>query len=297
MKGWCIEEFINYISFEKRYAQNTLTAYQKDLSDFKDFIEKTFEVYTPQDVKPEFIRTWIHTFITAKISAVTIHRKISAVKSYYKYLLKNNIAAKNPLLTIQLPKKPKRLPVFIDETKMDLLQIQETNSNLCSYQLLMQKLVLELFYQTGIRRTELVNLLEKNIDFYTREIKVMGKRSKERIVPFGAELKTLLEDYISEKEKIGLPKEFLFYQENGNKIYDKWIYLLVKNQLSTVTTLKKKSPHVLRHSFATHLLNNGADIMSVKNLLGHTSLAATQVYTHNTIEKLKSTYKKAHPRA
>jgi integrase/recombinase XerC len=156
---------------------------------------------------------------------------------------------------------------------------------------------MELFYQTGIRLTELVNLLEKNIDFYTREIKVMGKRSKERIVPFGEDLKKLMLDYISEKEKIGLPKEFLFYQENGNKIYDKWIYLIVKNELSTITTLKKKSPHVLRHSFATHLLNNGADITSVKNLLGHTSLAATQVYTHNTIEKLKSTYKKAHPRA
>jgi integrase/recombinase XerC len=297
MKGWHIEEFINYITFEKRYAQNTCNAYQHDLVEFQAFIEKEFETNSPKNVAPEFIRTWIHSFITKKTSAVTIHRKISSVKSYYKYLLRNNIVSKNPLLTILLPKKPKRLPVFIDEKKMDLLQSQETNSNLSSYQLLIQKLIMELFYQTGIRRTELVNLLEKNIDFYTKEIKVMGKRSKERIVPFGEDLKKLMVDYISEKEKIGLPKEFLFYQENGNKIYDKWIYLIVKNELSTITTLKKKSPHVLRHSFATHLLNNGADITSVKNLLGHTSLAATQVYTHNTIEKLKSTYKKAHPRA
>ena len=297
MMGWHIEEFINYITFEKRYAQNTCTAYQHDLSEFQNYIEKQFETNSPEEVRPEFIRTWIHSFITKKITAVTIHRKISSVKSYYKYLLRNSIVSKNPLLTILLPKKPKRLPVFVDEVKMNLLQTQEKNTALSPYQLLLQKLVMELLYQTGIRRTELVNLLEKDIDLYTCEIKVMGKRSKERIVPFGGDLKKLIGNYITEKEKNNLPTEFLFYQENGNKIYDKWVYTLVKNELSTITTLKKKSPHVLRHSFATHLLNNGADITSVKNLLGHTSLAATQVYTHNTIEKLKLTYKKAHPRA
>jgi integrase/recombinase XerC len=297
MKGWCTEEFINYISFEKRYAQNTCTAYQHDLSEFQDFIEETFETNQPQNVEPEFIRTWIHSFITKKVSASTIHRKISSVKSYYKYLLRNNIVVKTPLLTIQLPKKPKRLPVFIDEKKMDLLKTQTKNIHLSSYQLSLQNLIMELFYQTGIRRTELVNLLEKNIDFYTKEIKVMGKRSKERVIPFGEDLKKIITDYLSEKEKNNLPNEFLFYQENGKKIHDNWVYTLVKDELSSITTLKKKSPHVLRHSFATHLLNNGADITSVKNLLGHTSLAATQVYTHNTIEKLKKTYKQAHPRA
>ncbi len=297
MMGWHIEEFINYITFEKRYAQNTCTAYQNDLLEFKDFIETQFETASPKEVLPEFIRTWIHSFITHKTSAVTIHRKISSIKSYYKYLLKNGLVSKSPLLTILLPKKPKQLPVFVDEVKMNLLQTQERNSNLSPYQLLLHKLVMELFYQTGIRRTELTNLFQKNIDLYTCQIKVMGKRSKERIIPFGDDMKKLLLAYISEKEKKSLPLEYLFYQENGSKIYDKWIYLLVKDELSSITTLKKKSPHVLRHSFATHLLNNGADIMSVKNLLGHTSLAATQVYTHNTIEKLKSTYKKAHPRA
>ncbi len=297
MKGWCIEDFINYISFEKRYAQNTCTAYQQDLLEFQYFIEKNFETNQPQKVEPEFIRTWIHSFITHKITAVTIHRKISSVKSYYKYLLRNNMVTKNPLLTIQLPKKPKRLPVFVDEKKMDLLKTKTKNASLSSYQLLLQNVIMELFYQTGIRRTELVNLLEKNIDFYTKEIKVMGKRSKERVIPFGEDLKKLLIGYISEKEKNSLPNEYLFYQENGKMVYDKWIYLLVKEELSSITTLKKKSPHVLRHSFATHLLNNGADITSVKNLLGHSSLAATQVYTHNTIEKLKKTYKQAHPRA
>ena len=297
MKGWCIEEFINYISFEKRYAQNTCTAYQQDLLEFQFFIEKKFETNQPQKVEPEFIRTWIHSFITKKISSITIHRKISSVKSYYKYLLRNNLVTKNPLLTIQLPKKPKRLPVFIDEKKLDLLKTQTKNTNLSSYQLVLQNLIMEVFYQTGIRRTELVNLTERNIDFYTKEIKVMGKRSKERVIPFGEDLKKLIVDYIAEKEKIGLLNDYLFYQENGKKIYDKWVYLLVKEELSNITTLKKKSPHILRHSFATHLLNNGAEITSVKNLLGHTSLAATQVYTHNTIEKLKRTYKQAHPRA
>lgn len=297
MKGWGIEDFINYISFEKRYAQNTLTAYQKDLLEFTAYIEQNFEVSSPEEVKPEFIRTWVYTFTTQKISPVTIHRKISSIKSYYKFLLRTDRVTKNPLLTIQLPKKPKRLPVFVDEKKMDLLKSSSNTSHLSSYNILLQQVIMELFYQTGIRRTELVNLLEKNIDFYTKEIKVMGKRSKERIIPFGEDLKKLITDYISEKEKNSLPNEYLLYQENGKMIYDKWVYTLVKQQLSSVTTLKKKSPHVLRHSFATHLLNNGADITSVKNLLGHSSLAATQVYTHNTIEKLKKTYKQAHPRA
>jgi integrase/recombinase XerC len=297
MKGWHIDDFINYITFEKRYAPNTCIAYQHDLLEFKLFMEESFEIDLPQKIESEFIRTWIHSFITKKIAATTIHRKISTVKSYYKYLLRNDIVAINPALTISLPKKPKRLPVFIDEVKMDLLKDQTQPANQSSYQFLLQKLIMELFYQTGIRLAELVGLLEKDIDLYRCEIKVMGKRSKERVIPFGADFKKIITAYITEKEKKNLPSDYLFYQENGKRIYDKWVYLLVKNELNTITTLKKKSPHVLRHSFATHLLNSGAEITSVKNLLGHTSLAATQVYTHNTIEKLKSMYKKAHPRA
>ena len=156
---------------------------------------------------------------------------------------------------------------------------------------------MELLYQTGMRRSELVNLEQKNIDLYTGQLKVLGKRNKERIIPFGKDLKKLLQDFISLKKEHDLPADNLLYQENGRRVYDKWVYLLVKNELADVTTLKKKSPHVLRHSFATHLLNDGAEINAVKELLGHAGLAATQVYTHNTIEKLKRTYKKAHPRA
>jgi integrase/recombinase XerC len=296
MGWWYIKDFIDDIRFEKRYAENTCIAYQNDLSEFQQFIENKFEVFSPDKVEQSFIRTWVHSFVSNKIASTTIYRKISSVKSYYKYLLKNNMVSNNPLLTILLPKKLKRLPVFIDENKMNSKQV-DINNKSSAYQLLLQKLIMELFYQTGIRRSELVNLLQKNIDIHTQQIKVMGKRSKERVIPFGNDLKELISDYILVKEKGNVSGEYLLYKEDGKKLYDKWVYLLVKNELTTVTTLKKKSPHVLRHSFATHLLNNGAEITAVKDLLGHTSLAATQVYTHNTIEKLKTTYKKAHPRA
>lgn len=297
MKGWYIQDFTDYIRFEKRYAQNTSIAYQKDILEFQLFIENNFEVFSADKVEQSFIRTWIHSFITKKIVSTTIHRKISSVKSYYKYLLRNNIVTVNPLLTVLLPKKLKKLPVFVGEKKMYAIHTETKNNNSSAYQLLLKKLIMELFYQTGIRRSELVNLLQKNIDLYKQQIKVIGKRSKERIIPIGKNLKELISGYISVKEKSNLLSEYLLYKENGKRIYDKWVHLLVKNELSPITTLKKKSPHTLRHSFATHLLNNGAEITAVKDLLGHTSLAATQVYTHNTIEKLKTTYKKTHPRA
>ncbi len=297
MGEWYIKDFIDYIRFEKRYAENTCIAYQNDLSEFQQFIENNFEVFSPDKIEQSFIRTWVHAFISKKTVSTTIHRKISSVKSYYKYLLKNNIVSNNPLLTILLPKKLKRLPVFIDENKMNKSQANIKDINSSTYNLQLQKLIMELFYQTGIRRGELVNLLQKNIDIHAQKIKVMGKRSKERIIPIGKDLQKLVSDYISLKEKNNISSEYLLYKEDGKRIYDKWVYLLVKNELNTITTLKKKSPHVLRHSFATHLLNSGAEITALKDLLGHTSLAATQVYTHNTIEKLKTTYKKAHPRA
>jgi integrase/recombinase XerC len=296
MRGWYIQDFTDYIRFEKRYAQNTCVAYQNDLSEFQEFIENNFEIYSPNEIEQDFIRTWIHSFITKKTSSATIHRKISSVRSYYKYLLKNNIVSKNPLLTLSLPKKAKRLPVFIDERKMNA-QIEKTDTHLSAHQLLLQKLIMELFYQTGIRLSELVNLSQKNIDLHKQQIKVMGKRSKERVIPIGIDLQKLISDYILIKASNSLPGDYLLYKEDGKRVYDKWVYLLIKNELSHITTLKKKSPHVLRHSFATHLLNNGAEITAVKDLLGHTGLAATQIYTHNTIEKLKTTYKKAHPRA
>ena len=250
--------------------------------------------------KPEFLRSWVHSLLNEeKLSVGSVHRKISTIKSYYKFLLRNSLAEKNPTETLQLPKKPKRIPVFVDEKKMNSLHETEKTKtdNLSEYEHLLQCVIMELLYQTGMRRSEIVNLQQKNIDLYTQELKVLGKRNKERIIPFGKEMKELLQTFISVKEKNNLPQDFLLYRENGKRVQVNFIYKLVKQELSSVTTLSKKSPHVLRHSFATHLLNSGAEITSVKNLLGHSSLAATQVYTHNTIEKLKKSYKQAHPRA
>ncbi|MGZ3902698.1 MAG: tyrosine-type recombinase/integrase [Bacteroidia bacterium] len=191
------------------------------------------------------------------------------------------------------------LPVFIDETKLKTGAAvpKKADENKSPFALTLEKLIMELLYQTGMRRSELVNLAQKNIDLHTLQLKVLGKRNKERIIPFGENLKHLLSSYISLKAENNLDTEYLLCNENGKQVYDKWVYNLVKEELKDITTLNKKSPHVLRHSFATHLLDNGAEINSVKELLGHSGLAATQVYTHNTIEKLKKTYKKAHPRA
>jgi integrase/recombinase XerC len=297
MGGWQIEGFIDYVRFEKRYSENTCVSYQTDLLGFTKFLLTDFEINNPSEVKSQQIRTWVFTLSKQNLAATTIHRKISSVKSYYKYLLKNNIVTRSPLIGISLPKKAKMLPVFIDESKMKSMQEKRAKKEAFSFSSLLEKLVIELLYQTGMRRAELVNLQQKNIDLHTLQMKVLGKHNKERIIPFGSDLKNLLSDYIQLKEENNFDAGFLFCTENGKRIYDKWVYNLVRKELDGVTTLKKKSPHVLRHSFATHLLNDGAEINAVKELLGHAGLAATQIYTHNTIEKLKKTYKKAHPRA
>jgi len=300
MGGWHIEGFIEYIRSEKRYSANTCVSYQHDLTEFTLFLEKDFEIKNLQEVKSQHIRTWVFKLSKAGLSTTSIHRKISSVKSYYKYLLKSNIVKKTPLNGVTLPKKAKMLPVFIDEHKLqgaNLLKKKAGDDKISPFTSILQKLVMELLYQTGMRRSELVNLEQKNIDLHTQQLKVLGKRNKERIIPFGKNLQALLEKYISLKKENGLPGDFLLYNEKGKHVYAEWVYLMVKKELQDVTTLTKKSPHVLRHSFATHLLNSGAEINAVKELLGHAGLAATQVYTHNTIEKLKKTYKKAHPRA
>ncbi len=297
MGGWHIEEFIDYIRLEKRYSENTCVSYQTDLIEYTSFLATDFEIQNPSLVKSQQIRTWVFKLTKQGLAAGSIHRKISSLKSYYKFLLKNNILKKSPLIGISLPKKAKMLPVFIDESKMKNMHNNHVQGEKFSFSYLLEKLIIEILYQTGMRRSELINLEQKNIDMHIQQMKVMGKRNKERIIPFGADLKNILTDYIALKESTYLKNDFLLYKEDGKRVYDKWVYILVTKKLNDVTTLGKKSPHVLRHSFATHLLNNGAEINAVKELLGHAGLAATQVYTHNTIEKLKKTYKKAHPRA
>ena len=298
MGGWQIEGFIGYIRSQKRYSANTCISYETDLREFTDYAFQTFEISEPADVKSQIIRTFVFDLGKKQFSAATIHRKISALKTYYKYLLRHNIVERSPLTGVTLPKKAKMLPVFIDEHKLaEENQKAPRAEEQSTYTSLLKSLVLELLYQTGMRRAELISLREKNVDTYTGQLKVLGKRNKERVIPFGAALGRKLDEYMRLKKEMGLSSDLLLYRENGQAVYDKWVYLVVRKELEGVTTLSKKSPHVLRHTFATHLLNNGAEINAVKELLGHAGLAATQVYTHNTIEKLKKTYKKAHPRA
>ena len=285
--------FIQYLQFEKRFSIHTLVAYTNDLAQFITFLEKTYEIKSIEEINHTVVRSWIVSLMENKISPRSVNRKITTLKSFYKYLLRQKIVAENPMLKIQSPKTSKHLPVFVEKEKMDMLldivdfgEDEEGQRN---------KLIIELFYATGMRLSELINLKETNIDFHQCQLKVLGKRNKERIIPFNKEIKATIESYI--KTKRDLPNEFLFETKKGKRLTEETVYGVVRSYLSLVTTIDKKSPHVLRHTFATHMLNNGADLNAIKELLGHANLSATQVYTHNTVEKLKSIHKQAHPKA
>lgn len=291
-----MESFINYLNYEKRMSPLTVNAYSNDLQQFYLYLKNVYSITDIKDVTPSIIRSWIVSLMENKINASSVNRKISALKSYYKFLLREKILEENPMNKIQSPKNPKRLPVFVEESKMNAL-IENANFG-CDFKGKRDLLIIEMLYCTGMRRSELVNLKESDVNFQKGTLKVVGKRNKERLIPITNELKTLIKDYIETKRKVIESKtSFLFLTEKGEPIYPGAVYRIVKKSLEQVTTLSKKSPHVLRHTFATHLLNNGADINAIKELLGHANLSATQVYTHNTIEKLKSVYSKAHPKA
>lgn len=290
------DAFINYLRYEKRFSPHTVLAYSNDLEQFFLYLKNVYSLDDITQVNHSILRSWIVSLMENKISARSTNRKISTLKSFYKFLLREKIVDTNPMHKIQSPKNPKRLPVFVEKTKMDLL-LDETSfkNDLTGRRNL---LILEMLYATGMRRAELVNLKESDINFSNSTLKVLGKRNKERIIPIAAHLKKLIKEYIDKKEQeISSEENFLFATNKGKKIYPGLVYKIVNSSLKKVTTLGKKSPHVLRHTFATHLLNNGADLNAIKELLGHANLAATQIYTHNTIEKLKSVYLKAHPKA
>tara|TARA_B100000809_G_scaffold107169_1_gene105593 strand:+ start:3341 stop:4222 length:882 start_codon:yes stop_codon:yes gene_type:complete len=290
-----ILSFCDYLLHQKRYSPHTITAYKKDLDQFNQFLVSDFEIQDIKKVNSSIIRSWIVHLIENEISARTINRKISTLKSFYKYLLKNKELVISPLLKVLTPKTSKRLPVFIAETDIQNLFKDVIFDN--NFEGIRDKLILEIFYATGIRLSELVNLNINSVDFNNSTIKVLGKRNKERLIPFGENIKKTLVGYLDKRKQISTMSHTLFLTKKGEKIYTKLVYRIVNHYLGTVTTANKKSPHVLRHTFATHMLNNGADLNSIKEILGHANLTATQVYTHNSIEKLKNIHKQAHPKA
>ncbi len=291
------ESFFKYIQFEKRYSPHTLTAYQNDLDQFYIYLSENFQIEEIVDVSHIFIRSWIVNLMEQKITPRSINRKITTLKTYFKFLLREGIIKTNPMLKIQSPKTSKRLPVFVDKDNMDKLLDTIKFGN--DYIGLRDHFIIELFYATGMRLAELVSLKVDSIDLYNNNIKVLGKRNKERIIPFSVPMKDVINKYLEARknDENHQHTDYLFLSTKGKQISRRVVQSLVKKYLAMITTHDKKSPHVLRHSFATNMLNNGAEINSVKELLGHSSLAATQVYTHNTIEKLKNIHKQAHPRA
>lgn len=291
-----LQLFLNYLKFEKRFSQHTIISYQNDLEQFFSYLMAEYESPAINNIVAIQIRSWLAELKGKEnLTAKTINRKISTLKSFFKYQLKTQAIEATPMTTIVAPKISKRLPVFVQENNMDTLIKHVTFSEDFTGQT--EKLVIELFYATGIRLSELINLKQSQIDFHYQQIKVLGKGNKERIIPVNKELLQKIQDYTSQKNDEQKLVPNLFVTAKAKPLQPRSVYQFVKNYLSTVTTVQKKSPHILRHSFATHLMNNGADLNAVKELLGHSSLAATQVYTHNTIEKLKEVYKKAHPKA
>jgi len=292
-----LQEFLDYLKFQKRYSRHTIISYQNDLVTFFDFIEATFGATGLADINASFVRTWLASLKEQGMESKSINRKISSLKSFFKYQLKQERISVSPMTTIISPKMNKRLPQFVEKADIDTLFSYVEFPD--DWHGKTDRLILQLFYNTGIRQAELVSLKESQVDSYKKSIKVLGKGNKERIIPISEALLGLLQDYMAEKRKLfeNYDAEILLVNPKGKPLYPRYVYDSVKKYLTMITTINKKSPHVLRHSFATHLMNNGADLNAVKELLGHSSLAATQIYTHNSIEKLKDIHKKAHPKA
>lgn len=289
-----IEPFLKYLSSEKRYSAHTVLAYEKDLTQFTSFLLSDFEINDTVEVKHVHLRGWVVFLMEQDLSPRSVNRKIATLKSYYKFLHSREYIELNPTAQLKPLKTEKDLPSFVKEEEivhlLDKIEFTQDFSGL------RDRLILELLYATGIRLAELISLKESDVNFYEKTIKVLGKRNKERIIPIGNSLVVLIRSYLNCKAE-GMIRTTLILTDTGESTYSMFIYRKVKKYLSVVTTLSKKSPHVMRHTFATHLLNKGADLNAVKDLLGHTSLAATQVYTHNSIDKLKKAFDQAHPKA
>lgn len=290
-----ILSFCDHLLHQKRLSPHTVVAYKKDLEQFSQFISIQFSISNIKEVNSPIIRSWIVSLLEDGISTTTINRKISTLKTFFKYLQKNEVITENPLLKITTPKTKKSLPVFVNEK--EIFNLFENIPFQNNFEETQNKLILELLYATGIRLAELIEIKINSIDLNNSTIKVLGKRNKERIIPINNNLKKEVEKFLILRLEKDVTINYLFLTKNNKKLYPKFVYRLVNNYLSLVTKISKKSPHVLRHTFATHMLNNGADLNTIKEILGHSNLAATQVYTHNTIGKLKNIHKQAHPKA
>lgn len=289
-----LDEFINYLITEKHYSTHTVTAYSTDLRQFEKYIKAYFDKDEAKDVNSDMIRDWIMQLSDNKLSNRSINRKIVSLRAYFHYLIKNQELEKNPLLKILPVKSSKRNPIFIMEEDMDtIINNLEYENNFFGTR---DKLIIYLLYATGIRKAELLNLEESDFYLSKKEIRIFGKRRKERIIPIGNQIIDLVKEYTKQKKELAVVEKKLFINEDYSNLSITQLDKIVKKYLS-VTNIERKSPHILRHTFATHLMNEGADIMNVKELLGHQSLEATQIYAHNTIERLKNVYKQKHPRS
>ncbi len=291
-----ITSFLNFIRYEKRYATHTITAYTNDLEQFSKFLFNQYEIEEAKEVERTYVRAWIVELIEESLEPSSIHRKISTIKAYFKHLQEKGTIIQNPIQEIPLPKIVKHKPSYINETQLSILFNEIKFSE--DFKGRQEKLILDILYSTGMRRSELINLTLKQVNLEKLQINIIGKGNKERIVPVSQKLALDIENYTKERnECFGHSSPYLFLTQKGKQLYPKAVYNTVKKYLAQITTVSKKSPHTLRHSFATHLLANGADLRAIQELLGHTSLASTQVYTHNSLEKLKEIYKQAHPKA
>jgi integrase/recombinase XerC len=291
------ESFLKYLQTEKRYSPHTVRSYQNDLDQFFTFLEQNGMACDPAEITSHQARAWIVSLMSSGISAVSVHRKISCLRVFFRWLRKEGAVKSDPLQKVVLPKRKKRLPEFVREEALGTLL--DDNYFGEGFSGLRNKTIIEMLYMTGMRRAELTGLKLADVDLSESTVKVTGKRNKQRIIPLTKEFTLQLRKYLDARKEFEAASgcNLVFVTDKGNKLYDKFVYNLVKRSLSMVTTMEKKSPHVLRHTFATHMLNRGADLNAIKEFLGHANLSATQVYTHNTFEKLKKIYKQAHPRA
>lgn len=289
-----IGNFIDYLEFEKRFSVHTLKAYRTDLQQFAQFLRTEEKIEKINEISSPIIRSWLVKLMEEGIDPRSVNRKITALKTFFKYAMKSRWISVNPMLKVVSPKIPKKLPVYLEAGKLDFL-LDSTDFK-TDFTGLRDQLILELFYGTGMRRAELLSSTIEDLDLHQMQIKVNGKRNKQRIIPLHEGLINLFDQYLALRNSMKTDHSYVFITSEGKQLYPELVYRLVKKHLSKISTQKKRSPHVLRHSFATEMLNQGADLNAIKEILGHANLSATQVYTHNSIEKLRDVYKKAHPR-